>query len=41
MEGKSKPYVAAYHGTSLYSFCNQQDEIESQWFFSCVKLQSV
>ena len=41
MPVKSKPYVATYHGTSLCSFCNQQDETESHLFFSCIKLQSV
>ena len=30
---KSKPYIATYHGTSLFSFCNQQDKTESQLFF--------
>ena len=33
MPVKSKPYVATYHGTSLCSFCNQQDETESHLFF--------
>ena len=41
MPVKSKPYVATYHGTSLCSFCYQQDEIESHLFFSRIKLQSV
>ena len=41
MPVKSKPYVATYHGTSLCSLCNQQDETESHLFFSCIKLQSV
>ena len=41
MPVKSKPYVATYYGTSLCSFCNQQDEIEFYLFFSCIKLQSV
>ena len=41
MPVKSKPYVATYHGTSLCSFCNQQDETESHLFFSCIKVQSV
>ena len=33
MPVKSKSYVATYHGTSLCSFCNQQDETESHLFF--------
>ena len=41
MPVKFKPYIATYHGTSLCSFCNQQDETESHLFFSCFKLQSV
>ena len=41
MPVKSKPYVATYLGTSLCSFCNQQDETESHLFFSCIKLQCV
>ena len=38
---KSKPYIATYHGTSLCSFCNQQDETEPHLFSTCIKLQSV
>ena len=41
MPVKSKPYVATYHSTSLRSFCNQQDETESNLFFSCIELQRV
>ena len=38
---KSKPHIAAYHQTNMFSFCYSSEETVYHLFLTCVKLNSV